>query len=396
MALTITSQPGNIAFINNPMSFTINTDDLFLFPGFRRPNFVIEVDIILQKVPAGSFDVITTLAAVPDDNGDAIFDISSILKAQFRKIYTTPPLPTIGSTTPYIADNIRNYQIVAREKYGEPPAVTDTVNSIVKIAFCGGISNQLFAEGDYLANIDDTNSLLTWYPDNKNVQPDQPEYISWYNYDVVQKTPSLEVIVTKKDGSTVSSFLLGTAVDPFESLIWPIGWDQLGLSTPTDEVRKYSIQFKDGASPLSPARTYYLDCTFRECKRDLLYLNSFCMPEVFRTTGRWLKQLEVERQQSEKILVPGYQAVNGQRFQWRAEPDNVWIARTGYITALEADALQQMLIGNDLFEILAGKYIPEYIIDNRFDIHECLQLLHFFEFRIKRSLRLRNYDNFIA
>ena len=80
-------------------------------------------------------------------------------------------------------------------------------------------------------------------------------------------------------------------------------------------------------------------------------------------------------------------------FQYAQDFENIFTYRTGYKSRIEIEALQEMLIENQAYEIFQSGYVPLFITDKKFDITECLQFLHALQFKAVRSLKRINYSN---
>lgn len=365
-------------------------------------NYTIFVDIFFEEIyESGEWDRIATIELPLNQSGRSYLDISEILDKALKGAMSELNIPEFNSTTPYVADNIRQYYFRYREDYDDvTPSWTVSSN---KLALCGGIAQNLAANYNLFDNLKSTNSLLTYYPNGKSVSPDQPEWIAWYNYDSSAHETLLQVRTWTADSATATMIyrLDGNGIFVAEKrvLLIPVGPNQLSIG---DTVVKYEITVIDKAdydlattTPLSQTRSYYIDrLTYRE-KRYIMYLNSFCVPETLRCIGDFKDQLDVSREVFERPLPPKYSDTARQIDQYDQDYTNRFTYRTGYLSKSEADALQELLIYNDAYEVSAEGYIPLHITNNRHDIYETSNFLFSHTIQAEPRLKRKNYSNIL-
>lgn len=381
--------------------FSAHTSD----PETNAPdNYKVYIDVAIEATyGAGDFEIFATLEGIPGTDSEAIFDLSGVLHNAIQHMLPTPPLPTWGSADIYLLDSLRTYYIRVWEMADEE-GYTEVEQGPDKLAMCGGIAQNLFATYGFFDNLNADNSLLTWYPNNKKVSTEQPEYLPWYNYTGASKTIVLEYVRYTISGAQPALYAFD--IDPIEVgenrvAVIPCGYTQLDIDD--DEVLKYTVRVVDddsdweGGTPtyLSQPRTYYVDYNYYRSTRYLMYLNSFCAPQVLRCIGDLAEEMEVARQDSRHILQPNYNFAFAEIRQYDAEWTELFTYNTGWLSRTEARALQEMLAYNHIYEVSTYGYIPLYLLSQSFPITATRNTLHSIELKTKPALLSKFYSNIL-
>ena len=354
---------------------------------------------------SGDYNRVATMRGFPDQNGEAIFDVSHIIWREMLGDTASPPLPAFDNDVTVLADNLRNYYVRYREQYD---GISDVDRAWVHLgtssAMLGGIAQALFAETSFLLGLDADSSLLTWYPDGKTVAPAQPEYLPWYNYTDSTKNVVVELVRYTAAGAQATLFRMESGIDiePQQTALVPVGYDQLNINN--TDVLKYTVRLVDetsdyeGGSPvyLSPARTFYVDHDYYEEQRFLMYLNSFFCPVTLRCIGEHTKEVEVSRQLSEQVLAPDYVSDISQRYQYDYAIEQYFTYRTGFISRAEMEALQELMAYNEIYEVDSNGYIPLILEEDSFQITETRQQLHSLTLPMRPRLQAVSYSGSVA
>lgn len=383
----------------------------YAIPTTNSPdNYRIYIDVAIEATyGAGDYEVYATLEGIPGVNSECTFDISEVLHKALQSLLADPPIPAFDTAAPVLVDTLRNYYIRIWE-------MADDVNysdieifpsgGQTKLALLGGIAQNLHANYDFFDNLADDNSFVTWYPDKKKVGVNQPEYLPWINYLGANAIFYLEVTRYYDDGSSsvvnkYTSYSLTLA--PWQIAAIPVGFSQLGLD-PDAGIQKYTVRvrFRDfDVVPLpdgvdySPIRTYYVDYSYYKEERHLMYLNSFYAPQVLRCIGDLVEEAKVSRQESMHILPPNYSSAFSEISQYDAEWNELFTYNTGWVTRLEARALQEMLVYNYLYEVSSYGYIPLYLLSESFPITATRDTLHSVILKTKPALLSKFYSNIL-
>lgn len=368
-------------------------------------NYRVRAEVFFEShYKSGDFRKVAELESSLDATGLHYFDISGIIEREARHAQAKPPVPTWGTNTPALADNLRRYYVRYTEIYGSPEAYQSWAYSSTLRCVNGGLDQRLHAQGDWLAARDATNCILTWMPDGRRLADDTPEFLAWFNWDSATVTVVLEMKWRHRnsgDWSSPTYFFDASpvAVAPGETLLLPITPDLLGLSAET-EAYKFSVRVVDAESGwnegsgvyLSPARTYFLDRDYHREKRTIQYLNGFGCPETVRCIGERSKRLTIVRELAESILPPAYSVNDSDRRQHQAEGENEITYRTGFLDKIEADVLQELLLENEVYDVSAVGYLPLQITANAFDVTDTFRALHSYAFTAVPRLKMRNYS----
>jgi len=345
----------------------------------------------------GDYRLAAQMDGTPESGtGFVYFDLSPVLSAECRAARSEPLVPTWSTDAPALADNLRRYYFRYTEEYGAPPVAQDWQYSGYNTAMDAGIGQSLFAEGDFLGGLDATDALLTWMPDGRRLSLVQPEFLAWYNHSGSTKSVYVEFQWYDVTDNTLSAadFVFGGAplsVRAGEVALLPVNPTLLGLDAEANAY-KYRIRVTNGASALSQWRTYYIDREYYESERYVQYLNGFGVPECHRCTGDLTKKLKVERQVAQYPLAPAYNEQASDRRQYARTWDNELTYRTGFLSAAEAETLQEMLLAGEVYDVSSAGYIPLLITSNAFDVTETRQTLRAYQVQAMPRLDSRNYS----
>ncbi len=384
--------------VTNAGGFTITLDAAVA--DATPENYKALLDVFFENTyREGDYAQAARLEGLPEaGTGYVYFDLSAVLSAECRAARSEPLVPEWGTNTPFLGDNMRRWYFRYTEQYGAPVAAQPWTYGIDKTAYDGGVSQARYADGDFLADMDGDNALLTWMPDGKSLALEQPEYLTWYNHTSATRTVYLRVVwYNIADGTTSSPtdyFTPGLSVLAGESAVFPVWPALFGLDAETDAY-KYTVQVGYTSitfSALSQARSYYIDRDYYESERHLVYLNGFGVPETWRCTGEIAKRLRVQRQTAERPLSPGYNELASDRYQHARSWDVELTYRTGYLTKTQADALQELLIAGEVYDVSETGYIPLQITSSDFRVTETRQELHAYEFSAVARLNMKNYS----
>lgn len=363
-------------------------------------NYRILVDVLFEAdYLSGQFERIAKLELSINQISRAYLDLSNIIHPALKKAMPELGIPSFAVNTPFRAGNLRRYYLRYREKYDED--ATSWSKTTTRLAMCGGIAQNLFSTYDFFGNLKDSNALLTYYPSGKTVSSTQPEWIGWYNYDDSIHDALLEVRTWTTDSQDpVIIYRLagnGVSISPMETLLIPTGPNQLSIG---DQVVKYEVRVIDQVdydgstiTYLSQSRTYYIDRRLHREQHYLMYLNSFCLPETVRCLGEFLDDLEVDRKIVLRPLPPDYSEAAAQVWQYDQDFANRFTYRTGYLSRAEVDALQELLIYNDAYEVFQEGYIRLHITNNRYEIYDSSEYLMSHVIRAEPRLKRENYGN---
>ena len=358
-------------------------------------NYKLEVDVYQEGVHLG------IVQGDPDKDGIIAFDISEILHKSMIEGRAYPPIPVFGNTLPLLSNTTKQYHLRYRETFDDSDEGFQYLDT--KKLLYGGIKKNLFADYDFFTSLTETNSILTWYPNGKDVSLDQPEYISWYNYLPTTEKIMLSVRLINEEGDATTFFkFLEDPIDvlPGHVINIPVGYNQLGIGDEDFETVKYTVQVcQHQAAPAIPIiyysqlRSYYVDDNYYHDKRYIMYLNGFGVPQTVRCLGELDTGLTITRQTSEKILPIDYKSLESETIQVDAEYKTPFTFRTGYLSKWEIESLQELLIYNDAYLITERGFTPIHLTEKKFNLGGSRDSLHSLTFKAVPRFTDKNYSN---
>lgn len=356
----------------------------------------VSIKVYVEELYNSNSFVEVSHSFVPiDQQGNAYVNIEDVIHTELvrNELSTLPPYT--GDV--WIQNTNRKYYL----KYAltvDNEIINEETETLPYLAVLGGISisdEMIQSPFDYLLA---TKKFLNWQPTTKKITPTESEYISWINY--LNKTASirLKVVLHFNDG-TVSLQTLNQydkTLSAYEIVTFDISFSTLGISsfeTSTKKIIKWNLFIESSAFAfVSEKKEFYLDRSFVRNARDIVYLNSFSMPEVIHTHGKWTKGLEVARDISSKILSNERTTINGQEFQFNQESRNNYTARTSFLTKSQSEAFEEVVLEALLFVQENGEYYPLLLIDKKFQTTEDDTPLHFYELALKKGFKVSRYS----
>jgi hypothetical protein len=123
-----------------------------------------------------------------------------------------------------------------------------------------------------------------------------------------------------------------------------------------------------------------------------VYLNTYGLPECFRTIGFWKEELQVKKEVASRTLAHDYTRINGQSFVFQQISRNTFTARTGHLKKAEADALQAMMTTAPVFQYKKGYYSPVLIDGGSVTPIDESEILQMLEFKVTQSMELKTFS----
>lgn len=377
----------------------ITTND----PGGYR----IRTDVFLEEsYAANTYARIATISSPVANDSKVLFNIAGILDQGSRNLLPELMVPAWDAAVPAVSPTMFRYYIRSYEQTDNADGdYTNFLISSTQRILCGGISQTLAAQIDYLATRNAESNWLTWRPDGQIVSPDQPYFLSWYAYppgggllgDVV-----LQVQEYTEDGTSTTKYMFVDSPldsDSYNVYVWAVGPEalEIGATTVRYRVRVMRLDVVADGDPqtysaASPWRLFHIDRSYHEEVRYLAYVNSFCCPEVVRCVGDHDEDMKLEREESQAIIPVGYAATFPELRNHRTDWQSYFTYRTGYLSRNEATALQELQISPRVYEISPGGYIPLALEGKSFSISSTRQNLHAMEVQARPALLDRYFS----
>lgn len=325
--------------------------------------FRFEVELYIEK--SQGFDAIPITPSL-DADGFVTVNVKGILDEELKR--RPLPTPTASTRTPFTYTTGFQYYLRYRENHYQVKSKTWFKTQNFQIV------RQKFSSAD----ISVENSIISRH--QKRIGMHQPEFVSWYNFTGKDIAPYIEAQVAYQSGltSVYKYYDVKYLVQPDSITVFPVSLPALGLDG--SNVKRYSVQVKttegEMEQSLSQSRNFSPVCD-ASCTRYLLYRDFSYALITVKFSGRTSKSLEVDRFDSIRILESD---TDRQIFQWDYDFKEIFRYRSGYISRLEAERLEEMLILNEVWEVGETSNLPIHIISKKFKITECFQYLHFIEF----------------
>lgn len=249
----------------------------------------------------------------------------------------------------------------------------EQVISDTEYAIKASLSGEDFANW-YRTVFTDTTALaskfLTWQPDNKIVQFNQPEYLYFLvNQNVIPKGLLLRVKTFKADG-TISIRSNIATIDIMAMMVYciPVGPAILNLG---EDVVKYQVWLDEfGGGKISETKTYQIDTRYQRNIKYLLFNNSLGGFDTLCAKGKTVSTLKVTRQEAKrpKSAIPNVSYsetiinnITGER-ELRI--------RTGFLTEQEYQYLEELLFAKKTYLVTDKGHIPLHCISSDYVYNE--------------------------
>jgi hypothetical protein len=352
MTLSIIKQPPALILAKQPVSFTVQSDETTM-------------PIRIKACISGSADEDSVAA---DGSKQASFELSDYLQGLITERYKTAATPVVYTNNPFPV------QVEFHSLLGSPPAAGSELVSGVFNLLDGYVPKPrrkaLYADYSSLqAYLQDKRTCLSWWPyaEAKKIQEDQKEFINFMQVFDLENPCSLSmtVVILCDDGSTetMEAKFTVASVDPFETVYFPCGYEQLGMYDFLYDINRaddtwkwaksYTVYVFNSALDLSSqSYTFELDTTYSENPRQLYIRNPFGLLERVRCTGQGEQHndLKFEMVRTDGRILPD-------RLNWKYDKSNIVKANTGFLTKAQMQWLSDMDF-LEAYELINDVLIP--------------------------------------
>ena len=276
------------------------------------------------------------------------------------------------------------------EKFGLDPELSTFSQQETFYVLLGGLSFEEYSTKDFFLHyLPEQRPFYTWQPREKEVFPDQPEFLHYLiNADDL---PEFRVWMRLfyPDGSTaeeqISQYLKPTSQaqqNQYEIFRFPAGYDQLSVGGYSCQTcYEYELYFTDQNDvQISEARRYRVNHEYYEEKNYFFFLNSLGGYDTLAATGRSRYRLGVDEETVRRELPYDYQPTDRavEILQKSGEPEVQ--QPVGYPTKEMMLSLQDFVLSKAYFKYEDGRLIPITVDIRRstiLDRNENLQELEF-------------------
>ncbi|MDO7875991.1 hypothetical protein Q5H93_14705 [Hymenobacter sp. ASUV-10] len=316
--VSVVVEPYRYYWSLNPVTLYLDAGADYRLDPATKPNLSFVCQVWVEKgYLSGEYEQIGAETEQPADAaGRTVFDVQALLDA-----YLGEQLPALNEGRIQRAGaHFRRFYLKHAEKFGEPPVPAPLSQQQQHYVVLGGLDFLNYPTGAWLAYQQQVKPFLTWEPNDKKVLPAQPEYLAF-----MPLTASLTgfrqwVRLRFADGSTQTRRHeeVPTGVSRFEVYHLPAGYAQLQLTDPPGldpgpkSVVAWDVWVSDlNDVPVSEVRRYQLDQAYYPYQRFFVYLNSLGGWNTLAVTGEAKRTLEVEAEDADRGLPPGYDPLLG-------------------------------------------------------------------------------------
>lgn len=297
------------------------------------------------------------------------FDINSIIDGLLSfcppKAHQTLIMSCASMTIPF---KIRSYI----EKNGQRIG-TETL-SAQQFAIKSKLAVDEFAgwKDVYFSKYYDENApFLTFQPDHKTIDRQQPEFLYWLCNAFPKPTGiTLRVKITFADATTqtITTNSLNT-VAQYTVYSIPVGFLALGLDNyeTSKPIVEYAVWLNNEAgNRITTIRTYHIDQHYEPNVRYLIMVNSLGGYDTIRTLGTAQGSLKVVRNKGEKQLESNYQPCNAETFVTGVTGTKEITINTGYFDAENAQYWSELMFAEEIYIDTKDGFVPLTLITDSY------------------------------
>jgi hypothetical protein len=334
-----------------------------------QPNFKLLLEVWMQIPGSTKFERLSQAFPDVDDTGTCTYDISGIITDGLIAYgYDRPSLELPNFS--YCSNTSRKYYLKVAEVYGTTQLIKAITQTAQKTAIYGGFSKRMreqlafpgFFQADKLLRFLDQELA------QKTTRLRQSEFLTFcaLNGDLAQVNYQITINYTTGNAHTFTAYALNN-VAQYSKIQFPAGYSQLNLGLYDDArtVISWSAVLVDAANnPISQARTFLLDYTYRPYGRYLLYLNSFGAYSSAFTYGKTSREYELTFQSAEITPKGGFRLIDGEKLDYDQHISEKISVVTGFITRRAIMLYRDVMLSTDKFILDKGRALPITILSS--------------------------------
>lgn len=362
--------------------------EVFAFDLEAKPNFTYVCEIYLeQDYLSDEFTKIGELEHSVDAQGQTVFEVQDYLDA-----YLEPTLPDVHAAASTgglvrLDSQFKRFYLRFTEKFGLEPELSTFSQQETFYVLLGGLSFEEYSTKDFFLHyLPEQRPFYTWQPVEKEVFPDQPEFLHYLVNDDGLDKFGVWMKLYYPDGNTEEHqiFRSGTdhSVSQYELFRFPAGYEQLSIGGYSCQTcYQYELYVTDGNDvQISQTRRYLVNHEYYEERNYFFFLNSLGCYDTLAATGRSRYQLGVDEQTVTRELPYDYQPTDRavEVLQKSGEPEIM--QPVGYPTKEMMLSLQDFVISKAYYKWEDDRVIPITVDIRRttiLDKNENLQELNF-------------------
>jgi hypothetical protein len=343
-------------FSRNPVVLELAALDLATKPNLR---FLCEVWLEVEYLSGVFISIAGELTQPADSEGRTTFDVSTLLDA-----YVQPDFPAYGESGIKQATKcFKRFYLQHSEQWDGSPVPTFSVRETHYLVY-GGLDFYEYASDAYFSVYrPQVHPFLTWEPVQKDVLPDQPEYLYYHHDSLKDKAFTVQVTFINSSG-TRTPVQLGTAsgVECFSVWRLGVGLPQLRAallnSIPDDVVAWEVVVLTAAGTAASETRYYQLSEELPGLRRYFLYANSVAGINTLAAVGKAKTEITFSNVLVQRSLRPKYDPDQGEGFVTNVAGLPILTANTGYLTPAQMEAFQDFLLSEEVRYFDTDRYRP--------------------------------------
>lgn len=359
--ITITSQKAVSELIpawrsnqaTSHISHVITND--FILPD-PRDGYSLKALVYFEKdYKSDNWEMVASLPCVVDDESKSYIDLSDTLNSEIENSWSEYPVPFAQFRT-YKATNLRRYYVKFVESWYGETQILHTVSDKLNVHW-GGVSTDDQMIADPLTLLSSGASFLTWWPSGKRNTKKQNDWLGWMNLVGTDSYEIKLIVVTEVD--TYETTVSTVDLDLFETVVFNSGYNASGIDDlyPGQTVKKWGFIVKvEGGDTVSEEFWYYpeLICD----PRNILYFNSFGIPETFNTSNDWIETMNASTEIASRSAAFNLKSLFPKTFIFDSKHTNSMNAVTFLLSNKEAIRLQSMINSTISFVLENNRWIP--------------------------------------
>ncbi|WP_353183596.1 hypothetical protein [Parapedobacter lycopersici] len=337
-----------------------------------NPNLKILAELFVGKTDGLGFESYCTVALEPDDNGDAVWDVSDALTTALladghdRPSLSAPVFETSSRT-------VRPFYLRFAEMYGTPQRVRQTSDTGTKQGVYGGFSKGLLAERSFPGWFM-VGTKLKWMDQSNNykiVQPEQPDYLYTVNFVANRSNVDVRVKVFFSDNTeaTYTAYQFA-AISRYRRIIVPSGMKQLGVHLQDDEKvpAGYDVWLESAGVSLSEVMRFSINYRYEPYTRFFVFENSFGSYEGKYVYGRKSKGYKIVQESAVITRVADFRLEDGESVDYDIHLTDSEKVNTGYGTRRQMRGFRDFFLSTEKYAFKNGRYYPITLVSR--DINE--------------------------
>lgn len=257
-------------------------------------------------------------------------------------------------------------------------STTETTSGIEYLLRAKLNENQFAAwkENFFSTYLQERRGFLTWQPNNKTVDRNQPEFLSYLvHHNPAPTALKVRVEIEYTDGTrseTLTPITLSN-VDNFSLYTVPVGFEALGLDVIEEETEKeifaYSVWLSNQSTQrLSEIRRYVVCNDYEPYVRHIVFLNSLCGWDTLRLYGVSRQQLQMSSTTFQRQLEANYTPSSDELFITNITGERRLTVNTGYQPNREwLEYLEEIFWSENVFVNSNEGFIPLVLGQNTFE-----------------------------